>query len=147
MVWHLHNVLNIFSKTYCLTLMFIMFGAFPLLAYLKTAHFGHFYIFWTTFNALDFIPHIFLTLFLDCTPSWKNFGSCRSMMTNFNLGSPYSSLAMDCFLWWYFVVYCCCFAFTFDVAVAVQITLGNVVRVYPGTIQGLMFYHAKYIYD
>ena len=30
---------------------------------LKTAYFGHYYIFWTTFHALDFIPHIFLTVF------------------------------------------------------------------------------------
>ena len=35
------------------------------------------------------------------------------------------------------------FAFTLVAVVAVQITLGNVVRVYPGTIQGLTFYLSK----
>ena len=35
------------------------------------------------------------------------------------------------------------FAFTLVVAVVVQITLGNVVRVYPGTVQGLTFYLSK----
>ena len=35
------------------------------------------------------------------------------------------------------------FAFTFVVAVVAQIALGNVVRVYPETVQGLTFYHSK----
>ena len=35
------------------------------------------------------------------------------------------------------------FAFTFVAAIAVQIALGNVVRVYPETVQGLKFYHSK----
>ena len=35
------------------------------------------------------------------------------------------------------------FAFTFVAAVAARIALGNVVRVYPETIQGLTFYCSK----
>ena len=35
----------------------------PYLLILKTAYFRHYYAFWTTFNTLDFILHIFLTLF------------------------------------------------------------------------------------
>ena len=46
-----------------------------------------------------------------------------------------------------FVVICCLlllfFAFTLVVVVAVPITLGNVVRVYPETVQGLTFYHSE----
>ena len=57
--------------------------------------------------------------------------------------SPYFLLATDCSLWLFVVA----FAFTVDAAVTAQITLGNVARVYPETVQGLMFYCAKYIYD
>ena len=51
------------------------------------------------------------------------------------LHSPYFLLATDCALL-SFVVYYCCFGCSGDGA----ITLGNVVRVYPGTVQGLTFY-------
>ena len=65
------------------------------------------------------------------------------------LCSPYFLLAMDRTLW-SFVVYwsiVVAFAFTLVAAVVVQITLENVVRVYPGTVQGLTFYLSEiYIY-
>ena len=38
------------------------------------------------------------------------------------------------------------FAFALDAVVVAWITLGNVMRVYPGTIQGLTFYRTIYIY-
>ena len=54
--------------------------------------------------------------------------------------SLYLLLATDCS----FVVICwsivVAVAFTLVVAVMAQIMLGNVVRVYPGTVQGLTFY-------
>ena len=56
-----------FLITDCLTLMFIMFCAFPLFTYFKDS------IFWTLLHILDNIQHIrlytayILTLFLDCT--------------------------------------------------------------------------------
>ena len=46
-----------------------------------------------------------------------------------------------------FVVICCLLLlllpFNLVAEVAVQIMLGNVVRVYPGTVQGFMFYHER----
>ena len=53
---------------------------------------------------------------------------------------PYFLLAMDhsfVVICWSIVV---AVAFTLVTVVTVQITLGNVVRVYPGTVQGLTFY-------
>ena len=41
------------------------------------------------------------------------------------------------------VVVCCCFCLTLVAAVMAQIVLGNVVRVYPETVQGLTFYRSK----
>ena len=57
------------------------------------------------------------------------------------MSSPCSSLDMDRFLGLFFAVVA--FAFTLIVAVAVRIVLGNVVRVYPETVQGLTFYRSK----
>ena len=52
-----------FFITYSFTLTSSCFVHSCYLLILKTVSFGHYYIFWTTFNALDFILHIFLTLF------------------------------------------------------------------------------------
>ena len=57
------------------------------------------------------------------------------------MSSPYSSLATDRSLGWLLSVVA--FAFTLVAVVTVQIALGNVVRVYPETIQGLTFYRSK----
>ena len=55
--------------------------------------------------------------------------------------SPYSSFTTDHSLGWLLSVVA--FAFTLVVVVMAQIELGNVVRVYPETVQGLMFYSSK----
>ena len=69
-------------------------------------------------------------------------------MMTFQVCSPYSSLAMDCFfVVWVLLSIAVASAFTLVAAVVTQISLGKVVRVYPRTLQGLTFYHAKYIYD
>ena len=60
--------------------------------------------------------------------------------------SPYFLLATDRTSW-SFVSIVVAFAFTLVAAAAAQITLGNVVRVYPGTVQGLTFYLGEYIYN
>ena len=65
---------------------------------------------------------------------------CPDLLHQF-MSSPYSSLAMDCSLGWLLSVVA--FAFTLVAVVMVQIALGNVVRVYPETIQGLPFYRSK----
>ena len=57
------------------------------------------------------------------------------------------AVPISCWLWTalcgYLLSIVVASAFTLVAAVVAQITLGNVVRVYLGTVQGLMFYHGK----
>ena len=68
---------------------------------------------------------------------------CPDLLHQF-MSSPYSSLATDCSLGRLLSVVA--FAFTLVAVVVVvmaQIALGNVVRVYPETVQGLTFYRSR----
>ena len=65
---------------------------------------------------------------------------CPDLLHQF-MSSPYSSLATDRSLGWLLSVVA--FAFTLVVVVTAQIALGNVVRVYPETVQGLTFYRSR----
>ena len=59
----------------------------------------------------------------------------------------YCAVSISCWLWTtlygHLLSIVVAVAFTLVVVVMVQITLGNVVRVYPGTVQGLTFYLSK----
>ena len=60
---------------------------------------------------------------------------CPDLLHQFMCG-PYSSLNMD-------LIGCWLLLFALVVVVAVWLALGNIVRVYPETVQGLTFYHSK----